>query len=309
MTRKILIVADPGIDSAFAISLAVTDPDLEVVGLAAAAGNVPADRATCSLHALVEYLDPPRWPRTGAALPVEYERYATDLHGPDGLGGLSFPEVHLHHPTPSDRLIADLAREHAGELTLVVMGPLTVVARALDRDPDLPRELSGMVIVGGARHGPGDASAVAEFHFWCDPEAARQVLHCGTPTTLIPLDVSHKLILSPGDIGALPPAETRVGQLLRKAVQGGLAATAGLCGIEGVYLCDVLGLAAVTCPTALTLKAVPVDVETRGQLTRGMSVFDTRWATRARPNVDLVMEVDLNQVRQYMQARLDALAR
>jgi inosine-uridine nucleoside N-ribohydrolase len=307
MSRKILIVADPGIDSAFALTLAVTDPDLEVVGLAATAGNVGPDRATCSLHALVEYLDPPRWPRTGAALPVKYERDATDLHGPDGMGGMSFPDVRLHHPTPSDKLIADLAREHAGELTLVVMGPLTVVARALDRDPELPRQLAGIVIVGGARHEPGDASAVADFHFWCDAEAARQVLHCGATITLVPLDVSRKLVLSPSDIRLLPSAETRIGQLLRKSVQGGLATTAGLYGIEGVYLNDVLGLAAVTCPQALTLKPVHADVETRGELTRGMSVFDTRWAVSARPNIDLVVDVDLPQVRQYVQRRLDAL--
>src|SRR5947209_20430144 len=166
MARKLLIVADPGIDSAFAITLAFTDPDLEVVGLAATAGNVVADRATCSLHALVEYLDPPRWPRFGAALPVSYDRNATDLHGPDGLGGMSFPEVRLHHPTPSDKLIADLAREHAGEVTLVALGPLTAVARALDRDPELPHHLAGLVVVGGSRHEPGDVTAVGEFHFW-----------------------------------------------------------------------------------------------------------------------------------------------
>ena len=307
MTRKLLIVADPGIDSAFAISLAVTDPELEVVGLAATAGNVGADRATCSLHALVEFLDPPRWPRFGAALPVDYERQATDLHGPDGLGGMSFPEVRLHHPTPSDKLIADLAREHSGELTLLVLGPLTTLARALDRDAELPRNLPALVIVGGARHEPGDASAVAEFHFWCDPEAARQVLHCGASVTLIPLDVSRKLTLPPGDIRLLPAAETRVGQLLRKVVQGGLSPTAGLYGIEGVYLDAVLGLAAITCPQALTLKPVPADVETRGELTRGMSVFDTRWAASARPNLDLVVDVDLPRVRQYIQQRLEAL--
>src|SRR4051794_23341016 len=149
MTQKILIVADPGIDSAFATALAAGDADLDVVGLAASAGNVGPDRATCSLHALVEYLDPPRWPRIGAALPIPYERDQAALHGPDGLGGMNFPDVRLHHPTPSDRLIADLAREHEGALTVVVMGPLTAVARALDRAPELPRQIARLVIVGG----------------------------------------------------------------------------------------------------------------------------------------------------------------
>ncbi len=307
MTQKILIVADPGIDSAFAATLAAGDPELDVVGLAASAGNVSPDRATCSLHALVEYLDPPRWPRIGAALPVPYERDQAALHGPDGLGGMNFPDVRLHHPTPSDRLIADLAREHEGALTVVVMGPLTAVARALDRDPELPRQIARLVVVGGSWHEPGDASAVAEFHFWCDPDAARQVLHSGAAITLLPLDVTRRLVLSPNDLRGLPPAETRIGQLLRKAVQGGLASTAGLYGIEGVYLDAVLGLAPLVSPAALTTRSVAVDVETRGELTRGMSVFDTRWATGARPNVDLVTEVDLPVVRQYIQQRLDAV--
>src|SRR5437588_377488 len=102
MARKVLILTDPGIDTAFALGLALVDSDIEVMGLAATGGNVDADKATTTLHTLVELLDPPRWPRVGAALAVTYERTATDLHGPDGLGGLNLPDVPLHHPIPAD---------------------------------------------------------------------------------------------------------------------------------------------------------------------------------------------------------------
>src|SRR5437763_11528794 len=112
MTRKLIIVADPGIDSAFAVALALHDPDLDFLGLAATAGNVPAERATRNVHVLIEQLDPPRWPRLGAALPGEYETTATNLHGPDGLGGVDFPCAQLHHPPPPDKLLADLVRHH-----------------------------------------------------------------------------------------------------------------------------------------------------------------------------------------------------
>src|SRR5262245_35192664 len=107
MAEKVLIIADPGIDSALAVALAMNDPQLEVLALAATAGNVSADQATRNAHIVVEQIDPARWPRIGAALPVEYEKNATDLNGPDGLGGQGFPCVELHHATPADKLITD----------------------------------------------------------------------------------------------------------------------------------------------------------------------------------------------------------
>src|ERR1700733_10259030 len=162
MSRKIIIVADPGIDAAFAVALALYDPDLEVLAIVATAGNVSAEQATRNVHILVEQLDPPRWPRIGAALHVEYDRDATNLHGPDGLGGMNFPCVQLHHPHPGDKLIADVVRQYPNEVAVLVLGPATVLARAFDRDVELPRLIGRLIVVGGAWHEPGDASAVAE---------------------------------------------------------------------------------------------------------------------------------------------------
>src|SRR5215213_11459696 len=117
MAQKVIIVADPGIDTAFAVALALHDPDLDVVGLVASAGNIPADRATQNVHLLINAIDPPRWPRLGAALHVEYEQDGTKLHGPDGLGGIGLPPVTLHQPTPGDKVIVELVRAHPREVT------------------------------------------------------------------------------------------------------------------------------------------------------------------------------------------------
>src|SRR3954452_8452424 len=179
MSRKTLILTDPGIDVTSALGLALTDPEVDVLGLAATGGNVPAERATATLHALVELLDPPRWPRFGAALPVEYDPDATAVHGPDGACGLNLPDVRPHHPAPADKVICEVAREYPGDVTLLVLGPATALARALDRDTDLARHLERVVLLGGAWHEPGDVTPVGEFHFCCDPEAVNQVLHCG----------------------------------------------------------------------------------------------------------------------------------
>jgi inosine-uridine nucleoside N-ribohydrolase len=304
MSQKALIVADPGIDGAFALALALHDPDLEVLGLAATAGNVSAEQATRNIHIVVEQTDPPRWPRLGAALPVEFDQLATDLHGADGLGGADFPCAILRHPHHSDALITDLIRQNPKEVAVLILGPATAFARALDRDPELVNLVRRVVMVGGARHGTGDVTAAAEFHFYCDPAAARQLIRSGVPLTLVPLDVSRQFIFSPGDIRQLPEETVPVGRFLRRVLPLGLASTAGRYGIEGLYLDDVVGLVALARPTAVTTSAVHVDVEMRGELTRGMSVFDTRWSPAGKPNADVVTAVDLQAVRQYVMRTL-----
>lgn len=305
MAEKVILVADPGIDAAFAIALALNDPGLEVLAVAATGGNVSPELATRNVHVVVEQIDPPRWPRIGTALAVEYDRNAVALHGPDGLGGLNFPCARLHHPHPSDKLISDTVHQYPGEVTVLILGPATAVARALDRDPELGRAIRRIILVGGTWHEPGDAGPVTEFHFRCDPEATRQVIRCGSPLTLLPLDVTRKLVFSPADLRQLGAGENHTARFLGKVLPMLLVPTAGLYGIEGAYLNDALAVAAVARPTAFTIESVVADVETRGELTRGMSVFDTRWSTGARPNVQVATGVEVTVVRQYVNAVLN----
>jgi inosine-uridine nucleoside N-ribohydrolase len=302
--RKAIFVNDPGIDGAFALALAILDNSIDVLGVAATAGNIEAEQATRNVHVIIEQIDPPRWPRVGAALPVSYDVNGANLHGSGGLGGVAFPCAQLHHPHPSDKLIIDLVRQSPGEVSVVLMGPATVFARALDRDPELATLVERVIFLGGSWHEPGNVSAVSEFHFYCDPTAARQVVRCGAPLTLVPLDVTRKVVFSPSDLLALPAPESPTTRFLSKIVPFGIGATANLYGIEGFHLKDVLGLVALVRPGALTTRPVVVDVETRGELTRGMSVFDTRWTCKTRPNADLVVGVDAQAVRDYIHTTL-----
>jgi inosine-uridine nucleoside N-ribohydrolase len=300
MAHHVAIIVDPGIDGAFAVALALHDPEVNVLALAATAGNVSAEQATRNVHILVEQMDPPRWPRIGAAPPVEYDTDGTRLHGPGGLGGVTFPCSELHHPHVSDKLLADVVSQHPKEVTVICMGPLTVLARALDRDPDLPAKVDRLVCLGGTVTEPGNAGPVSEFHFFCDPLAARQVLRCGAHITLIPLDVMRKVLFSPTDLLDLPARESPTGRFLRQIVPFGIGATSNLYGLEGFHLKDVLGVIGVALPGVLSTRHVPVDVETRGELTRGMSVVDQRAGTQAKPNVDLAVGVDGEAVRGYI---------
>jgi inosine-uridine nucleoside N-ribohydrolase len=298
MAHKVVLLTDPGIDGAFAITLALFDPEIDLIGLAAVAGNVSAEQATRNAQTVVEQLDPPRLPRFGTAPPVAYDSDGTRLHGPGGLGGVQFPCAQLHHKLASDKLVADLVRQYPKEVTVVALGPLTVLARAFDRDPELSTLMRRLVCLGGAWHEPGNASAVAEFHFYCDPQAARQVLRSGASTLLIPLDVTRKLLFSPSDLLQLPNPESRASRFLREIVPFGIGATSNLFGVEGLFLGDVVGVAAVALPGAISSRPTAVDVETRGELTRGMSVVDPR--PGPKPNVDLAAGVDVQAVRDYM---------
>jgi inosine-uridine nucleoside N-ribohydrolase len=300
MSEKVALLGDPGIDGAVAIALALHDPSLEVLGLLATAGNVAADRATKNIQILVDQLDPPRLPRLGAAPAVDYGIDGTRLHGANGLGGVDFPCAPLHHLPASEKLLVDLIRQNPHELTLICLGPLTVVARAFDLYPEAPQLLRRIVCVGGSFHEPGNAGPISEFHFYCDPHAARKVIQCGAPLALIPLDLTRKVLFSPSDLLGLPYDGPAACRFLRRIVPFGIAATSNLYGIEGFHLKDVLGVQAVAAPGSLTSRHMRVDVETRGELTRGMTVFDQRHWEGGKPNVDVALEADIGETRKYV---------
>jgi inosine-uridine nucleoside N-ribohydrolase len=304
MTRNVILIADPGIDGAFAIALALHDPQLNVVGLAATAGNVSAEQATKNIHIVVEQVEAPRWPRLGTAMPVDYDVDGTQLHGPRGLGATAFPCVELHHAHPSDKLIVDLVRQTPGEVTIVNLGPLTALARALDRDREIVSLVPRVVCVGGTWHEPGNASAVAEFHFYCDPQAARAVLRAGMPITLIPLDVMRRLLFSPADVMEFADSDTPTCRFLRQILPYGIGTTSNLYGIEGFYLKDVVGIIAVAVSGAVSTRPMTADVETRGELTRGMLVIDGRPGRERQANVDLATGIDAAAARDYIRQTL-----
>lgn len=300
MPRKIVIVADPGIDTAFAVALAINDPNLDVLGLLPTAGNVSAEQATANVHTLIDVLDPPKWPKLATALPARYETDGTALHGPGGLGGVSFPSATRHTLHPADKVLCELAHEHPRQVTVVNLGPLSTLAAALDRDPTLPAVLDQTVVVGGAWNVAGNAGPTAEFHVHLDPEAAKRVLHGELHPLLLPLDVTRKLIFSPSDLLELPNPDSRTCQFLRKIAPFGIRASSNLYGIEGFHLKDVLGVVAVAVPALVASDPHYVDVETRGELTRGMTVVDARPSRTAAPNCRLATGVSVAEVRDYI---------
>ncbi|HEY2784968.1 MAG TPA: nucleoside hydrolase [Fimbriiglobus sp.] len=301
MAKKVILIADPGIDTSFAVALALHDPELDVLALVPTAGNVSAEQATINCHVLIDLLDPPKWPKLASALPVQYESNGAALHGPQGLGDLSFEICPRNPPPPADKVLIDLVREHPREVTVIVLGPSTTLAAAFARDPDLARLVERVVLVGGAYREPGNVGPVAEFHVWLDPEAAKQILHADCHPTLISLDVTRKLILSPTELLELPNPNSRTCKFLRQVVPFALRASASLYGIEGFHLKDVLGIAAVALPGSVSTQPKCVDVETKGEATRGMTVVDDRRTPSGPPNVHLATGAAIGEIRQYVE--------
>ncbi|MGL6097307.1 MAG: nucleoside hydrolase [Fimbriiglobus sp.] len=306
MPRKVILIADPGIDTAFAVALALHDPNLDVIGLIPCGGNVPPAQACANVQMLITQFDPPKWPRTAAAVPVEYDRDGTALHGPDGLGGLNLPMTERLQQIPGDKVVAELVRAHPREVTIICLGPATTVASAFARDPELPGLVDRLILVGGVWKDPGNAGPVSEFHFSLDPESARRAVRSGAHPTIVPLDVTRKLVLSPSELLDLPNPDSRTCQFLRQIVPFGIRASSNLYGIEGFHLKDVLGVAAVALPGSVTTEDRYVDVETLGELTRGMLVVDDRKSPAGRPNALVGVEAALGEIRQYMARILKA---
>ena len=303
MARKVILIVDPGIDTAVAVAFALCDPHLDVIGLIPQAGNISADRASANVQILIEQLDPPKWPRIATALPIQYDEQRLNEHGPDGLGGANFPTPDRHQHQVADKVLVELVHEHAGEVSIINLGPCTTLAHAFDRDPNLAESLDEVVLVGGSWNEPGNAGPVSEFHFWLDPLAVQRLLKLNLHPTIVPLDVS--LTLSPAELLAITQHDTPTGRFLAAITPFGLRASAQLHGIEGLLLNDVLGVAALSLPGSVVCESRSVMIETTGELTKGMLIVDTRRNAIA-PNAHLGIEVASGEIRQHLERVLSA---
>ena len=294
MPRKVIIDCDPGIDDLVALTLALFDPRLEVVAVTAVAGNVPAEKATINVQAIVERLDPPRYPRLGAATPVEDAPYvdARHLHGPDGLGGSGLAVSQLARQHPSEKLICDEIHAAPGEVAIVCLGPLTNIARALVRDPSIADDIGRIIIAGGSVKGIGNVTPCAEFNIYSDPLSARAVFRSATTKTLIPLDVADQVVWTLDLLEKLPEETTRAGKLLRGSLPYLFRSFRQHLGLESVMLPDAVGIVALLHPELFRTEDLSGDVETSGELTTGMTVFDRRPNASHRTDIEVALEID-----------------
>ena len=328
--RPAVIDTDPGIDDALAMVLALRSPELRVELMTTVAGNIGLRAATDNARRMLALLDPENPPQLvpGAARPLRGRPPATPkVHGDDGLVGLSrvrdgrgrllFPASRGPHPARERAAdaIANKAREHGGKLTVVALGPLTNIARALEADESAMLDIGRLIVMGGAVESPGNMTPSAEFNFHADPEAADRVLTSGMRITLVGLDVTRRVRLHwPVVRDALDGNESPLAIAIRHMARP-LESSNG-----GLLLHDPLAMALAIDATLVRTHPLSVRVETKGEHTRGMSIADRRATPSALsgdgeadedgvPLVDVAFEVDAARVLGLVAERVLGAAR
>lgn len=293
MPRKVILDMDPGFDDALALCVALAAPELDVVAVTATGGNVPPPQATRNVQTLIEQLDPPRWPRIGAA--AEEQMLRTDarhLHGEDGLCGAPFQVAPLANRHLSLKVLGDEIRNAPGDITLIATGPLSNVADLLRCEPDTARLIGHLIMVGGAVAAAGDVTAAAEFNMYCDSEAARQVFRSPVTKTLIPVDVTREVMLGFELLRRLEQRQSSTSTLLQQILPGAYRNCRQHLGIEGIYVHAAIAVIAAVRPALFTMQRLHGDVETVGELTQGATIFDRRATSLQQPNMDVAVEID-----------------
>jgi purine nucleosidase len=297
MARKLILDVDAGLDDAVALCLALSDPSLDVVAVTATGGTVSPNQATQNVQAIIEQLDPPRWPRLGTAAADQMLRAdGRHLFGSNGLCGAHFAVAQRHHRHTSVKVLCDEVRSAPGEVTILATGPLSNIAAALQQQPDLASLVGHLIMLGGTLAGPGNVTAAAEFNVYCDAEAARAVFRSTITKTLIPIDVTGRVMLNLDLLDKVHASQSRCGGLLRKLLPGAFRAYRQHLGLEGIHLHDAVGVIAAMRPDLFTTQRMYGDVETDGTLTHGATVLDRRRQPESQPNMDVAVDLDAGAV-------------
>ncbi|WP_410217067.1 nucleoside hydrolase [Paracoccus sp. (in: a-proteobacteria)] len=296
MAHRIIIDTDPGQDDAVAILLALASPEIDVLGVVAVAGNVPLDLTQVNARKVVELAgrtDVPVF--AGCDRPLTRSlTTAEHVHGKTGLDGIDLPDptLPLQEQHGVEFIIQTLRNEPAGSVTLVPIGPLTNIAEAFRRAPDIIGRVQRIVLMGGAYFEVGNITPAAEFNIYVDPEAAAEVFTAGVPLVVMPLDVTHKALTSrewidalralPGRCGAAVAGWTDFFERFDKEKYGSL----------GAPLHDPCTIAWLLSPDLFKGREINVEIETEGRWTSGMTVADWWRVSGRAPNALFINDVD-----------------
>jgi purine nucleosidase len=296
MARKIIIDTDPGQDDAVAILLALASPELELLGITCVAGNVPLALTARNARVVCELAGRPDVKVfAGCDRPLKRTLVTAEhVHGKSGLDGADLPDpsMPLQSAHAVDFLIETLRRESPGSVTLVPIGPLTNIATALARAPDVAGRIGRIVLMGGAYFEVGNITPAAEFNIFVDPEAAEIVFRAAAPITMVPLDVTHRALTTRPRVEAFRALPGRAGAAVAGWTDFFERFDKEKYGSEGAPLHDPCTIAWLLRPDLFSGREINVEIETEGRLTLGMTVADY-WRVTDRPaNVTFLRDID-----------------
>jgi len=294
--RKIIIDTDPGQDDAAAIMLALGSPELEILGITTVAGNVPLSRTSTNARIILEFCA-----RTdvkvfaGADKPIARPLVTAEhVHGKTGLDGpeLHEPQMPLQEQHAVDFIIETLRSEPEGTVTLCTLGPLTNIATALQKAPDIAGRVRELVMMGGGFFEGGNITPAAEFNIYVDPEAAAVVFQSGIPIVMMPLDVTHKVLTLKSRVARLREIGNRPATALVEMLEFFERFDVEKYGSDGGPLHDPTVIAYLLKPELFAGRDCNVEVETTSPLTVGMTVVDWWQVTGRRHNARVMKDVD-----------------
>jgi len=304
----IIIDTDPGHDDALALLLAARAPELRLLAITSVAGNQTLEKTTLNARRILtigNIRDIPLAAGMGRPL-LRPLRTAPEAHGESGLDGYDFgpPTIDVIPEHGVDLIIRTVV-ESSEPVTLVPIGPLTNVAMAFLRAPEITENVSRIVLMGGAAQ-LGNVTPAAEFNIFVDPEAAQIVFEAGVPITMVGLDATHKARIRPQEQERIRALGTPVGEMLG-ALLGWYGATSNRrVPAEGPPIHDALAVAAVIRPDLLETQHVNVAIETVGVYTAGRTVCDLSGNTGRPPNADVALGVKREA---FIELLIEGLAR
>ncbi|KAL5015916.1 hypothetical protein ScPMuIL_005505, partial [Solemya velum] len=304
MGKKLLIDVDTGVDDAHALILALSQPEVEVLGITCVHGNVDLDQVCKNTLRVLKVCGKMNVPvYRGSAKPIlGYQVNASHYHGKDGLGGkadMVEVDAGLVQSEPAVLAMLRLVNHYPGEITLVALAPLTNIALALKIDPDFGKKLKDLTVMGGNIEGRGNVTVSAEFNFGADPEAASIVLS----------EMKCKLSLMSWEtnLQSCQPWEwakkwlatdTQKGRFINAISQTIVTAQRQVVDRPFFRSCDLFTMATIVDPDVITeTKDVHAVVELHGQITRGQMVVDWRGLLAQEPNVRLITKIDKDRAR------------
>ncbi len=296
--RRIIFDCDPGVDDALALVLALNSGLVEMAGITTVSGNVSVSKTTRNACRLLDYLGLDVPIARGAGRPLKVKPRHASVHGTDGLGDSRLLPADSSRKVEREGATDFIVRTvESGVRTIVATGPLTNIALAFQEDCNVMNRLDELIIMGGAVRAPGNVDSLSEFNFHSDPDAADYVLQSASvPKVLVPLDVTHKVLLTPADLSEI--GDSRSGRLVKSIVgryQKGYADS----GLAGSPLHDPLAMGFCIDATFLKLQPMYLRVETSGAYTRGACVPEERPWMHKRANVRVATGVDSRRFLEY----------
>jgi len=306
--RPIVLDCDPGHDDALAILVAHGSPDIDLRAITTVVGNQTLEKTTLNARRVCTVAGITDVPvAAGCETPLERPvRIADDIHGESGLDGPQFgPPTVPVAPMHGVDLLARTVLERPGEVTVVPTGPLTNVAAALERDPDLAGAIRNIVLMGGS-YTRGNQTPSAEFNILADPEAAAAVFDSGLDVTMIGLDVTHQALATDEVTARIAALDTDVARMVVDLIRFFESTYRREYSFPFAPVHDPVAVATVIRPEIVTLREVFVAVETRGEWTTGETVVDLHGRYRRPANAKVAVDLDVDG---FWDLVLDALRR